>query len=422
MTRQWLAVAAAPFSMSIAVSASAQELDNDLVIQPAIAQDYNRGRNVSVAEQPRPDYTANGVNLGGVKLYPRVEAGAGATSNTYLTRDSGDSSLFLYQQGSARLNSQWSRHSLQISGTTTRREYLGESRRNENLWAVTAAGRLDVQPSFKLEATINVSRQLQNLFSGEVTPTVAALSRYRRDYRLLRATYTQGRVRAFATFDQANFHFSPVELRAGGELNQSSRDRLITRLTAQVEYARSPSVALFTQASVNRIKYDDPPELGSEKLGSKSIQVLGGVNVDIAGQIRGTVSLGYSVRDYDASIYETVSGLLGEVQLQTFPTQRLTFGFDARRSIEDITAGTVRPSIVTRASLSLDYELLRNMIISASGGYINQRRDGDTYRAAAGGRYLISRRMSIQSTASFSQRVANSVNELRIEASVAYQL
>ena len=68
MTRQWLALAAAPFSMSIAASASAQELDNDLVIQPAIAQDYNRGRNVSVAEQPRPDYSAIGLNLGGAQV------------------------------------------------------------------------------------------------------------------------------------------------------------------------------------------------------------------------------------------------------------------------------------------------------------------------------------------------------------------
>ena len=145
-------------------------------------------------------------------------------------------------------------------------------------------------------------------------------------------------------------------------------------------------------------------------MGSKSFRVLGGINVDIAGQVRGTVGLGYNVRNYDAAIYKTVSGLAGEVQLQAFPTPRLTFEFNGIRSIEDRTAGAVRPSIVTRTSLSVDYELLRNMIISASGGDINQRRTGDTYRATASGRYLISRRMSIQSTASFSQRVSSSVS------------
>jgi hypothetical protein len=422
MARTWLALAAAPVSIAMTASASAQDLDSGLVIQPAIPQDFNRGRNISVAEQPRPDYNAVGLNLGGFKLYPRVEAGAGTTSNTYLVRDDENSSVFLYQQGSARLNSQWSRHALQLSGSTTQREYLGESRRNEDLWSLAASGRLDLQSSFKVDASVNVSRQLQGLFSGEASSTVAALSLYRRDYGMLKGTYTQGRIRAFATVDQANFQFSPVELSSGERVDQSFRDRRITRLTAQVEYARSPSVALFTQASATRIRYDERPEAGLEKLGSKSFRVLGGINVDIAGQVRGTVGLGYNVRNYDAAIYKTVSGLAGEVQLQAFPTPRLTFEFNGIRLIEDRTAGAVRPSIVTRTSLSVDYELLRNMIISASGGYINQRRTGDTYRATASGRYLISRRMSIQSTASFSQRVSSSVSELRLEAGLAYQL
>lgn len=344
MTRQWLALATAPLSIAGAASVSAQDLDSGLVIQPAIPQDFNRGRNISVADQSRPDYTALGVDLGGFKLYPRIEAGAGVTSNTYLTREDENGSLFLYQQGSARLTSQWSRHSLQLSGSTTQREYLGESRRNEDLWALAASGRLDLQSSFKLDASAAASRQLQGLFSAEATPTAAALSLYRRDYASLTGTYTQGRVRAFTTLDHARFQFSPARLSSGENIDQSFRDRSITRLTGQVEYARSPSVALFTQASATRIKYDDRPELGAQKLGSKSFRVLGGINVDIAGQVRGTVGLGYNVRDYDAAIYKTVSGLAGEIDLQAFPTERLTFEFNGTRSIEDRTAGTVQPN------------------------------------------------------------------------------
>lgn len=421
MTRKWVALAA-PASLFVATSASAQELDNDLVIQPAIPQDFSRGRNVSVTEQSRPDYSALGLRLGGFTLYPRVTAGAGATSNTYLTSRNDDASVFLSQQASARLNSRWSRHSLQISGTATKREYIGQSRRNEDLWALDAAGRVDVAPAFTVEANVNVSRRLENLFSGEVTPTIAALSQYRRDYALVKATYTQGRMRAFVTADKADFRFAPLDLSAGGEREQSARNRQISRLTAQVEYARSPSVAFFTQASVTGIDYDNRPAPGLQKLGSKSFRVLGGLNLDIAGQIRGTIGLGYNIRNYDAAIYKTVGGLLGEVQLQTFPTERLTIGFDGRRSIEDITAGAIRPAIATRASVSADYELLRNMIISASGSYINQRRNGNTYRATAGGRYLFSRRVSLQGSASVSRRVASSVNEMRVEASLAYQL
>lgn len=422
MLRHWVAVAAAPTLLLVTASASAQELDNDLTIQAALPQDFNRGRNVSVQEQRQPDYIALGLRLGGFTLNARVTSGAGTTSNTYLTSQNKNASAFLAQQASARLSSQWSRHSLQLSATAVERQYLGESRRNEDLWALDGSGQLDLLSALTIESNVNVSRRLENLFSGEVAPTVAALSQYRRDYALLRSTYTQGRARALVTIDQASFRFFPVDLVAGGERDQSARDRQISRLTVQLEYARSPSVALFAQASATRIDYDNRPAVGLQKLGSKSIRVLGGINVDIAGQIRGTIGVGYSVRNYDATLYKTVSGLLGEVQLQTFPTQRLTLGIDGRRTIEDITAGAIRPSIVTRASISVDYELLRNMIISATGSYVNQRRNGDTFRGTAGGRYLLTRRLSLQGTASMNRRVASSISELRIEASIAYQL
>lgn len=68
MPRQWVALAAAPASLPLAPSASAQELDNDLVVQPAIPQDFSRGRDVSVQEQSRPDYSALGLRLAGHAL------------------------------------------------------------------------------------------------------------------------------------------------------------------------------------------------------------------------------------------------------------------------------------------------------------------------------------------------------------------
>lgn len=423
MTRPWTLLIA-PAGLLVATSAAAQDQDlqGGLVIQPVIPQGLGRGRNVSVDEQARPDYTPLGIPIGGMVLNPRVEIGGGGTTNTYLNPIQAVSSVFVSQRASASLNSRWSRHSLQISAATINREFIGQSKRNEHLWSANAAGRLDVSRAFRIDASLNASRSFENLFSSEVTPTVAALSEYRRDYGSLQATYTQGRVRSFVLVDHAEFRFEPVPLLTGGERDQGNRDRKISRISGQVEYARSPSVSFFAQLNATKTDYDQLSSTGRPNADSKTARVLGGINVDIAGQIRGTIGVGYSIRDYKSSLYPTIRGLSAEINFDTFPTRRLTIGMTARRTIEDSVRGSLDPAFDTRVGLHADYELLRNLILSGTGDYSHRPRSGDTYGASASGRFLASRRLSLRSTVSYTHRNFDSVSEARVEAGVAYQL
>jgi hypothetical protein len=409
-------------SLLAATSAAAQDLEGGLIIQPAIPQGLNRGRNVSVQEQARPDYTSLGVPIGAMILRPRVEVGGGATSNTYFNPNDAVESIFLLQRASATLSSQWSRHSLRLSASATNREYVGESRRNEHLWSVSGTGRLDMGRALQINADVSSARNFENLFSTEVSPTIAALSEYRRDYASLQATYTQGRVRRFVLLDHAEFRFEPVPLLAGGEIDQDERDRKITRITGQVEYARSPSVSFFTQLSATRTTYDQERRSGLPNAQSKTARVLGGVNVDIAGRIRGTIGLGYSIRNYDSALYRDIRGLSAEIDVDAFPTPRLTIGMSAQRRIQDSARGNLRPSFNTSIRLDADYELLRNLILSGATNYSHQPTSGDTYGASASGSFLASRRVSLRTTVRYTRRSADSVSDARIEAAIAYEM
>jgi hypothetical protein len=140
------------------------------------------------------------------------------------------------------------------------------------------------------------------------------------------------------------------------------------------------------------------------------------------GGIRGTIGVGYSIRNYDSPLYSTVSGLSGEAQIETFPTGRLTLSSTARRAIEEIASGTLRPSFNTRANFQVDYEVLRNLLINATAGYTHQPRNGDTYQTGVGGRYLLSRRLNLDANATYSRRLSTSVSEARVQASRSYQL
>jgi hypothetical protein len=403
-------------------SASAQQIGNQIAIETVVPQDFNRGHNVSVQEQRRPDYTALGVGLGGLVLYPQIALGSGATTNTYLTSQDTNSSLFLYEAASARLESRWSRHLLRISASSTNREYIGESQRNEHLWNINANGRLDINSSVKLAGSASSSRRFENILSGEVTPTVAALSKYKTDLSSLALTYTSGRFRTILAADHRRLDFSSVPLRSGGEIDQNFRDRKVTQAAVQFEYSKSPSVSFFAQISGGRTQYSQPLPSGQEALDSKSVRVLAGVNVDISGYWRGSVGVGYITQDYKSSGYKTIGGLSGEVNVDVFFTPRLTLGVTGRRIIRDVFDGSPMPSFDTSAAVSTDYELLSNMIISASMEYLQQSIGRKRIRAAASSRYLISRRLNLDGMLSYSRRSPNSFNETRLEFSLAYQL
>jgi hypothetical protein len=405
-----------------AATANAQEFGSGLVIQPVVPQDFSRGHNVSVQEQPRPDYAALGVTLGGFILYPRVEIGSGATTNTYLTSNEAITSPFLYETASGRLASRWARHELRILASTTHREYIGESRRNEHLWNVDVYGRIDAHSSIKVEANVNASQNFENLFSGEVAANVAALSQYQRNFVSVRSTYSEGSTRAFAVVDYTKFNFSTVPLRGGGNQDQNFRDREILGLSGQFEYARSPSVAFFAQVSGRKTSFNRPLPTGQPSVSSQSARILGGVNVDIAGKWRGSIGVGYIIRDYESGSYKTRRGIAAEVRTDLFLTQRLTLGITARRTIEDITVGVPTPSFNNTASARIDYELLRNLILSATGEFLRQSGRNETYRLTAGSRFLASRRFNVQGLLSYSQRSPDMLREARIEATIAYQL
>ena len=420
--------------VSVGVPGVARAQDG-LVVQPIVPQGFNRDRNVSVQARPRPDYTPTGIHVGGLMFFPRLRTSAGGTSNAFLTQQNEVAAPFASIEPALRVASIWSRHSLEVNGSGLLRNYIGESRRNERQWNLGTRGQVELGRAVTVTGEANASQSFENQFSGEVDTNVAALSRFRRDFVSLRGEYTSGRVRSFLVADYADFRFAPVRLSAGNLRDQENRNRNVSRLTGQFEYARTPSVSLFAQLGYTGTTFDGRvPGIGA--LDSDAGRAIVGLNMDVAGRARGTVSAGYSVRDYRTAGFDTVSGFIAEARLELFPSDRFTISAGARRTIEDATFGNVtpRPFWDNRASLGGDYELLNNLILSASAEYalqtfINEDLTNSTYRLATRARYLISRRMTLDSSLSYAKRDArglqagiNNAGEGRLEAGLTYHM
>ncbi|WP_293884084.1 outer membrane beta-barrel protein [Sphingomonas sp.] len=398
--------------LAMAYGTEARAQSETTLIQPAIPDGFDRGRNVSVLARPRPDYDPLGITVNSFNVFPRVDVGVGATNNVFLTNTNTTSDVFAFVNPSFSAKSDWSRHQVLLRGGAQLRRFVDQPRRNENAWNLGALGRLDASESLSITAEGQVARQFESPFSGEVQSNLAVLSSYLRTFGQLRTEYQFGQGRALLVVDRTAFDFNSIKAANGARLDQSARNRHIARVTGQGEYAFTPSLAVYGQLGYSRTTYTRTLSSGLANRGSDAARVIGGVNFDLAGLLRGTIGVGYVQRNYKSALYRDVGGVSVESKLEVFPTELTTVTVAVRRVLEDSSIGSSNAFFDNRASVRIDHELLRNLLLNVTGeiarqNYIDSPARTNTYRVIGGGRYMVSRNFGIETQASYGNQVGN---------------
>lgn len=426
-------VAFVGFMVACQAPAQAQSQSSSVLIEPAIPQDFNKGRNVSVEDKLRPDYDALGIRTGAFLVYPSITAYAGITSNVVLSGVDAKADGFVGTTPAVRVESDWSRHQIRLRGRADLQRYLDTPRRNQNNWEVAGVGRLDVHSDITLNADAQFSRVFETPFSGGIQSDFTILSSYFRAFSGLRGSYQSGQFRATLAADRTSFDFSALDIGAATKSSQRERDRVIWRGTAQGEYALTPSTSFFAQAGYERVGYKIPLFSGDPNRSADVLRILGGVNLDLAGLLRGSLGVGFTNRSFDAPTrYKKLNSLTAEAKLEYFPSELTTLTFLASRTIEDSNIIDTTGYYDNRVSAKVDHEVMRNMILSAMAEYSHQNYIGtdfvnDVYGVRAGARYLANRTLSFNSTLSYTNRnrsggpLGADFDELRFLAGITLQ-
>ncbi len=431
MHLRYSALAVAGLLAAVAPTVASAQADS-LLVNPFVPVGYDRGRNVSVAERPRPDYDPLGVRTGAFLIFPQIDLGLGASSNIYLSEGDTTGAGYLVASPSIRATSDWSRHQLTGSAGGTFRRFFGEPRRNEDSWRTALLGRADLGSRYAVTGEFQAGKVYETPFSGEVDSNFAALSSYNYVQLGARGQVTEGRFRGVLGYSFNEFDFNPIQVDDRSELDQSTRDRTINTVTGQGEYALSPSVSVYGQMSYNRTEYDRPlaPTIPSQS--SNGYRALAGLSIDLPAFIRGTIAAGYTVRDYNADRYGTVSGLSAEGRLEYFFSEVTTFTVGLRRVIADSQLAETAAFFDNRVTGRVDHELLRNLILTGSAeyayqDYVDTDRANKVYRVGAGARLLLSRQLAVNLGVSHSARDRSgenyngTLNETRGELSISFR-
>lgn len=423
-----LVMATAPIAFGGAAHAQSQDT---LLTETAIPNNFDRDRNVSVLERPRPDYDPVGIQSGSFIFRPAVQIGAGITDNVFLTSVGGRGDGYAYFAPSIDIRSDLPRDQILANASATLGRYFKYVARNQNAFQLRALGRKDIGDAYSLTLETQYQRVYEGPESGAVDPSTTALSAYNRGFVAVRGRYAAGQFQGILAIDRTSFSFDNVELGNGTVVDQSSRDQVMYRFTGEVQYALSPSLSIYGQVGGSLIDYSRPLGLQRNR-DSDGVRAIAGVNFDLSGLMRGKIGVGYVERDYRAPIYRDASGFSAEALVEFFPTELTTVGIAVNRTLKDTNISASGGAFFDNGvRLSVDHELLTNLLIGASGEYRRQVyldtvERASFYRFSTNATYFLNREVGIRGLVYYQRRAVdnlanNRFNEVRAELSVVFR-
>lgn len=359
-------------------------------------------RGVSVKARARPDYDAAGIRAGSFMVFPTASIGESYNDNIYAV-ETGETDDFITKlSSSVAVNSNWNRHSLNLNAGLSQILYADNSDEDRFDWNIGTDGRLDILRDTNISANAAYA-QLHEDRGEPNSPASAAepTEYYRTDGGL---TFYQGFNRLFAevagTYAKLNYKDAPQI--GGGVVDQQGRDRTEYTESLKLGYNVSPDTSLYVMGTLSQRDYRlRPPSPGiTLDRNSNGYEVVGGSDFKITSIMQGGIYIGYHERSYEDVTLSDASGLAYGADIQWFATPLTTVTLNAASSIEETTTAGASGYQSNGFGVTIDHELMRNIILSGNVGYSLDEydtitRQDDTIRAGLGVQYLVNRNFEL---------------------------
>lgn len=366
---------------------------------------FARDRGTSVQQRTRPAYQALGVRIGIGVLYPRIEVSGQTTDNLYAASQAPVADTSVRIQPGVSIESDRSRHAWTVFARGSVNRYRQTDEENTDEATVGGEGRIELTR----QADVGFGAQYRSEFEPRTAPSSmpAAIrpTRIVTTQAHVNSIRTSGRVRLSARADWRSLDYRDTRSVAGDVIDQDGRDRTIASATARMDLAISPSVAVFLQTTGNARRYAQDPEPSLPSRDSDGAEFLGGTEFEIGSRMRGQAAVGYLKQDFASLGFADVSGFGGQGQIEWFPSGLTTVTVAAGRKLDDTQEPGAGAFVSTSASVGIDHELLRSVILTgrlmwSRDAYSGIDREDTRTVATAGFTYLLNRRLGLNASVS----------------------
>jgi len=365
-------------------------------------------RGVTVFNRPRPDFDPLGVRLPGYRLDASLEGGVGYDDNLLPGQGPRRSGAFAEEALSVAGTSTWTRHGIEATATQLTRQHVRDSDLNWNDYAIGVVGRYDIGRASWLRLRYEHIRShldvddLDVQQSGTRTPAP-----YDTDVVYAAGSVAFNQLRVGASLDYRWLRYQDVTV-AGVRDQLSNNDHQAVLGEFNAEYGFLPGRALLGVVRLQDISYDRAGQSGRD---SFTWEIQGGAQYDVDGLWQGRLLLGYRRRDYEQAGLKPLSGPAFEGQVILTPSQLATVTVAVQRSIEESIRQDSVSYTLTSARATLDYEVLRNVIVTV-GTRVERREypdDVGTVTDAIGlleARWMLNRSMTLVGTFQHTERLS----------------
>lgn len=323
-----------------------------------------------VKMRQHPGYEPGGIRSGSWMLNPSLTAGTLYDSNVFSSSTLQRSDLAAVVEPSMRARTMWDRHGIDLKVGVQSTHYSSNPGLDQTNYGIRGNGWIDVARDF----AILTSFQASHLNEGVGTLSSPVNAAQPTPYDLLSGDVTVrkqfNRWAASMGVGVESYNFGSTRAMDGTIIRQDARDGQIYSVHARTDYAISPNAGWFAAAEYNQRELRGT---ASQNLDSRGYRAFTGLNIALTRLVTGEFGVGYAQQRFEDRAIGTIDGPTYRAVLSWRPTRLIDVSFKAEQTVTQ-TSDTSTTSVVANSlQLSIDYELLRNVIISVAGGIEKDR-------------------------------------------------
>lgn len=368
LTAMRCAVALTGIGASAALQAQESDILSDFRLEGLPPM---RDRFVTVRERPQPAFDPVPYRLGTVILMPRASVRGLYDSNIFAVSEAtGDVAL----RGTTGAEANWSSGGLaaEVEGEVERRQYLSNDEQSTTDYLARGALAYSPRRDTALFAGGRLARETEGLADPAAPLNSRAPIQYDSRSAYLGAARGFGRLRLAGRVGAEDRSYGDGIDAFGAPIDQGFRNRTLYTADIGAEYVLGPDRSVFATAAINQRDYRNRQPLQPDR-NSRGYRIEAGAAFTLTPLIRARVGIGYFRQDFRDPAFTTVSGLAVRGRIDYQLTQLLTLSVTGSRGVEEASTIGTGAYVATRVGAQADYELLRNLILSASASLERDR-------------------------------------------------
>jgi hypothetical protein len=323
-----------------------------------------------VKNRQQPGYEPVGIRAGSWMFSPALTFGSFYDSNVFSSNTLKRSDIAAVVEPSLRAHTLWEQHGIDLRLDTQSTVY----NQNSGLDQTNASLKGNAWFDISHDLAVLTDFQIAHLNEGVGTLSSPANAVQPTPYDLLSGDISLrkefNRLTASIGFRTDSYDYQSTRAQDGSVINQDSRDGQIYTLHSRIDYAISSSVGWFAGVEGNERNIRGTP---GQSLDSQGYRALSGITVALSNLVTGEFGAGYVQQRFVDPTIGTIDGPSYRARLTWRPTRLLDVHFNAEQLVTE-TADTSSVGVLANAmQLGIDYELLRNVILSVDGGYETNR-------------------------------------------------